>query len=100
MIDDKLRSDMIDKHIDIERTLEILDGINSGSMAPAGPIRTSGLPAVDGKSVMSLADDFSYRVDARIAPGQFAENGHPWPAGIPVRHGVAGIRPGEPVRFR
>ncbi|TFG83159.1 MAG: hypothetical protein E4H20_06160 [Spirochaetales bacterium] len=91
LIDDRLRRDMIRKHIDIDLTMEILEGLNSGHLSPASSIQTTGVPAVDGKSLLSLVGDFVYRVDASEAKTRFAAYGHAWPADTPVKNGMAAL---------
>ncbi len=49
-----LRADMVSKGIDIDFSLDLLDAYNAGRYDSLGSIRASGVPEVDGKSVVDL----------------------------------------------
>jgi hypothetical protein len=82
MISDKLRNDMLAKGIDIELSLSILEGLNSGSQAPAPALKASGVPKVDGVSVLSLSGNLRYALPYELAKERLAALGLELPAGL------------------
>ncbi len=82
MTSDRLRDDMARKGIDIDLTLEILDGLNSGAFAAAPPLKATGIPKVDGENVLSLSGELRYAVDAEAARARLDALGCALPAGL------------------
>ncbi len=72
-----LLEDMAAKGIDADLTLSILDDYNAGLYDSVRPVHATGVPAVDGRSVVSLAscDGLSYGVDAAEAESRLARFG-------------------------
>lgn len=84
-----LLSDMASKGIDADLSLSILDDYNAGLYDSVRPVRATGVPAVDGKSVVALASpsgsgtgtaaSLSYAVAAKAARERLGELGLPLP---------------------
>ncbi len=84
-----LLADMKAKGIDAGLSLSILDDYNAGLYDSSGPVVATGVPAVDGRSVVSLSAPagrgpgapagFSYAVPARAARERLDELGIPLP---------------------
>jgi hypothetical protein len=85
MISEKLRNDMLAKGIDIELSLSILEGLNSGSQAPAPALKASGVPKVDGVSVLSVYGELRYALPRELASQRLAALGLEPPAGFSIR---------------
>jgi hypothetical protein len=84
---------MAAKGIDSVLTLSILEDYNSGLYDSVRPVVAKGVPAVDGRSVISLADRpaLAYSVAARDAKERLGE------LGLRVPSGARGGRDGEMV---
>jgi hypothetical protein len=80
-LSDALLRDMKAKGIDSGLTLSILEDYNSGLYDSVKPVEAAGVPAVDGRSVISLADRarLVYSVDERAAKERLGELGLDFP---------------------
>lgn len=75
MITPALRADMIRKGIDIETTLAILADLNAGLYDNVGTVTASGVPPVDGQSIVALSADMRYKPPLETARSRLAELG-------------------------
>lgn len=71
-----LLSDMRERNIDVELSLEILEGWNSGLYANQAPVKVQGVPEIDGQRVVDLRYGGAGHEAAlfRIEAGRAAEN--------------------------
>jgi hypothetical protein len=76
-----LRRDMEEKGIDVEMSLSILEDYNSGLYDGVKPVKATGVPAVDGKTVVAIDDSTEYAMGADEAARKLAELGLPLPRG-------------------
>jgi hypothetical protein len=74
-ISEALRRDMEAKGVDAALTLSILDDYNAGLYDGVRPVRASGVPAVDGASVVEIGADLSFAVPAAAARERLATLG-------------------------
>lgn len=93
-LSDALLEDMAAKGIDAALTLSILDDFNSGRYDSVRPVEATGVPVVDGRSVVSLVGrsgaGFAYSAPARGAKEALDRLGIALP-----RSAADGERPGE-----
>lgn len=75
-----LRADMESKGIDVDLSLSILDDINAGLYDGMAPVRASGVPRIDGESVISMSAAPGYRVREDAARARLEALGLPLPA--------------------
>jgi UTP--glucose-1-phosphate uridylyltransferase len=59
-INETLAADMTSKGIDIELTLSILEGLNSGAFNGVAAVEAAGVPPVDGRSIVPSGATMSY----------------------------------------
>lgn len=68
-----LKRDMEAKGIDVDLSLSILEDYNSGLYDDVRPVVASGVPAVDGKSVIAIGDSTEYALGEAEAIRKLAE---------------------------
>ena len=83
-----LVADMEAKGIDIGLSLELLEGINAGRLGMDPPVRASGVPALDGRSVLDLSATESWLVGRNEARDRLAALGLALPGGREAADGM------------
>jgi hypothetical protein len=79
-ISEALRRDMESKNIDVELTLSILKDYNEGRYDDVKPVKASGVPAIDNRTVISMDKGLVYSCPASQARETLASLGLPMPA--------------------
>lgn len=90
MINEALRRDMLAKGIDIDLSLDIVQGLADGRYAPAPPLKATGVPKVDGKKVLAMDGAPALTLGAaelKAARERLALMGVALPAGEPLAGG-------------
>jgi len=81
VLSDALRSDMVAKGVDVETTLSILADLNAGLYDGQKAVRATGVPPVDGASIVPSAKDMAYRIGADEALSRLSDLGLELPDG-------------------
>ncbi len=84
MLSDALRSDMVAKGIDVGTTLSILADLNAGLYDGQAAVAASGVPPVDGVSIVPASGDMSYRIGRDAAACRLSALGLEPPDGTPA----------------
>ncbi len=77
-----LRRDMESKGIDVALSLRILEDFNAGLYDGVKPVRATGVPAIDGRSVVAMDERTAYALPEAEAEARLAELGLPLPAAV------------------
>jgi hypothetical protein len=81
-VSEALRADMESKGIDVALSLSILDDINAGLYDGMAPVKATGVPEIDGESVIAMSADAGYGVDEGEARARLEGLGLPLPASV------------------
>lgn len=84
MLSDALRSDMVAKGVDVETTLAILADLNAGLYDGQAAVQATGVPPVDGVSIVPAAGDMAYRIGRDAAAERLSAFGLGLPEGARV----------------
>lgn len=88
MISPELRRDMVAKGIDVDMTMSMLDNINAGMYDGAPSVAVTGVPPVDGESIVPAGVSMRYSVDNEDARRRLAALDLAMPDGAVVHGSV------------
>ena len=81
-VSEALRADMESKGIDVGLSLSILDDLNAGLYDGIAPVKATGVPRIDGESVIAMSGDAGYGADEGEARARLEGLGLPLPASV------------------
>jgi hypothetical protein len=75
-LSNELKKKMVEKGIDVELTLELLNNYNRGKYDHIKPVKASDLPDIDGETILDMVEEgFAYRVPGEAARESLHELG-------------------------